>query len=307
MSTPIVIFHVGYIDYLELALTTAKKYNNDVLLIGDESNKMVWNFHLIKDELTSTAYQDFLKVYTQMSSYNAEYDLLIFERFFCLREWMKRNNIHEAWMLDSDVISFSNFTKKCSKFIQNSMAAISIPQHQEKDYRWAAFGHNSYWTLAGITSFTDFCIETYSKKISLLQEKYEWHVKNNVLGGVCEMTLLYLWAKGKTDVFNTAQVYDGMTIDNWITSSENFDLNEYPVTIGGIKHITFKDGIPYSFNKKLGKNVAFLSLHCQGSAKKYMRFFANDSLMDFYQLAPVWELMRPQRVRNKIKKLIKKL
>jgi len=308
MNIPLFIFHVGYIDYLRLALTTAKKYNSDVLLIGDESNKRAWKPHLMKDELNSPVYQDFLKVYTKMSSYNSEYDLLIFECFFCLREWMNQNNIDKAWMLDSDVISFSNFYDKYSRYLHNQdiVASLSIPQHQD-NYRWAAFGHNSYWTLEGITSFTDFCIETYSKNLSLLQEKYEWHIKNNILGGVCEMTLLYLWAKGKTDVFNTAKVYDGMTIDNWITSSENFELNEYSVTIGGIKHITFKDGMPYSFNKKLGKDVALLSLHCQGSAKKYMRFLANDRLKDFYQLAPVWELVRPQRVRNKIKKLIKKV
>lgn len=307
MNIPVIIFHVGYKNYLKLALKTAKKYNNDVLLIGDESNKMAWDFHLMKDELTSPVYQDFLKVYTQMSSYNAEYDLLIFERFFALREWMKSNHTKEAWMLDSDVISFGNCSEKYSKYLQNSIAALSIPQHQEKDYTWAAFGHNSYWTLEGITSFTDFCIETYSTNLSVLQEKYEWHIKNNIPGGVCEMTLLYLWAKERTDVLNTAHVYNGITIDNWITSSGNFDLNEYPVTLGGIKHIRFKEGVPYSFNQKLGKDVAFLSLHFQGSAKKYMNFFANERLKKFYQLAPVWELVRPQKVRDKIKKLAKNI
>jgi len=305
MNIPVLIFHVGYIDYLELALKTAYKYNKNVLLVGDSSNKKVWKYHLMQNQLMSPAYKLFLNRYTKMSSYNADYDILVFQRFFCLREWMERNNIKEAWVLDSDVITFSDFSENYSQYLQGSLAAISIPKNQEKDYRWAAYGHNSYWTIEGITSFTDFCIETYSKKLSVLQEKYKWHIKNHILGGVCEMTLLYLWAKGKTDVFNTAKVYDGMTIDNWITSSENFELNEYPVTIGGIKQITFKDGMPYSFNKKLGKDVAFLALHCQGSAKKYMKFFANERLINFYQLAPVWELMRPQRVRNKIKKIIK--
>jgi hypothetical protein len=303
MSIPIVIFHVGYRDYLYLALTAAKKYNNDVLLIGDQSNQRVWDSHLMKDELTSSVYKDFQNFYTKMSTYKAEYDLWIFERFFCLREWMKNNNINEAWMLDSDVISFGNFSKKYSKYLQNSIAAISIPQRQT-DYRWAAFGHNSYWTIEGITSFTDFCIETYSKNLSVLKEKYAWHVKNNIPGGVCEMTLLYLWAKGKTDVFNTAHVYDGMTVDNCITLSENFDDNEYPVTSGGIKHIKFKEDVPYSFNKKIGKDIAFLSLHCQGLSKKYMYFFAKDRLRNFYQLAPILHLVRPQRVGNKINKLI---
>ncbi|MEQ9358331.1 hypothetical protein [Coleofasciculus chthonoplastes] len=307
MSIPIVIFHVGYRDYLELALTTAKKYNKDVLLIGDESNQSSWDFHLMKDQLMSSLYQDFLKKYTKMSSFDSEYDLLIFERFFCLREWMKNNQINEAWLLDSDVISFNNFAEKYSIYLKNSIAALSIP-YTQKDYRWSASGHTSYWTFEGITSFTDFCLETYSKNSRLLQEKYNWHIKNNIPGGVCEMTLLYLWAKERTDVFNTAQVYDEMTLDHSISISENFSLNEYSVTIGGIKHIKFKEGFPYCFNKKIGKDIAFLSLHCQGSSKKYMYFFANDRLQDFYQLAIIRHLVRlvrPQRVRNKIKKLLK--
>jgi len=299
MDIPIVIFHIGYTDYLKFALNTAKKFNEEVILIGDQSNKKIWNNHYNALDLSSKIYDNFLNLYKSMSSYKQDYEIFIFQRFFCLREWMKQNQVYHAFVLDSDVITFANFSKLLYiPYLQNYEAALSIPKIQEENYRWAAYGHNSYWTYEGIESFTDFCIETYGNNLDLLKKKYEWHLENKALGGICEMTLLYLWSKDKKSVFNTAQVYDGMTIDNHITSSENFEPNEYLVNYWGIKSIKFKNGMPYGFNKILGENVRFLALHCQGSAKKYMEFFANERLRSLYQLAPIWHLT------NKVKKRI---
>ncbi|MEQ9671210.1 hypothetical protein [Coleofasciculus sp. G2-EDA-02] len=309
MSIPIVIFHVGYRDYLELALKAAKKYNNDVVLIGDEANEKIWCDHFNVKDFNIFYEKSFPNIYNHLSDNSVEFEMLCFQRFFVIQEWMKKNEIHKIFMLDSDVLLFSELSKSIySRFLQQQdcIAALSIPKVQEP-YKWAVFCHTSYWTYDGIKSFTDFCISTYKSNLELLQKKYEWHLSNQIVGGICDMTLLYLWSKEQKKIFNLAKVYENTTIDTLITSSANWDVDEYDLNFLGIKHIKFQNGIPYSFNNKLGKDVAFLSIHCQGSAKKYMRFFANDHLRNFYQLAPFWHLVRPQRVRNKVKKMLNKI
>ena len=45
MKLPIIIFHIGNQKYLELTINQVQKYNNEVILIGDEHNKHLCENH----------------------------------------------------------------------------------------------------------------------------------------------------------------------------------------------------------------------------------------------------------------------
>ena len=59
---------------------------------------------------------------------------------------------------------------------------------------------------------------------------------------------------------------------------------------GGFKKFIFKDGVPYGFNKILGKEIRFLCVHCQGKAKRLMKFLPRNGRRRFY--APLYNLDR---------------
>ena len=60
----------------------------------------------------------------------------------------------------------------------------------------------AYFTLQVIISFTDFCIEEYTKgrEYSSFKDKVRIHQEFRLPGGICEMTLLYLWLQHVGDL-----------------------------------------------------------------------------------------------------------
>jgi len=110
----------------------------------------------------------------------------------------------------------------------------------------------------------------YSHHKERLKEKHRYHLANSIKGGVCDMTLLYLWSKGKENVFNTCKANDGEAFDHCIGQSSNYYDNEYKYnSILHVKKVKFLNGVPYCFTEK-GDKVRMLVLHCQGSTKTVM-------------------------------------
>jgi hypothetical protein len=163
----------------------------------------------------------------------------------------------------------------------------------QDNFRWASSCHFSYWTLEGLEDFTSFCIEAYHNKTirEQLETKWKWHNDHNKPGGVSEMTLLYLWSKDNQKVANSSKVINNMTVDHSINTSTNYSENEYQMQLE-IKKIIFRDGIPYGFNKILNKEIRFLGIHCQGTAKILMRFFYYKNLRSFYLAAKIVEIIK---------------
>jgi hypothetical protein len=105
------------------------------------------------------------------------------------------------------------------------------------------------------------------------------------------MTLLYLWSKNNSKVANFSKVTDDITVENCINVSENYLEAEYQMKLG-VKKIIFKKGLPYGFNNNLNKEIRFLCIHCQGTAKILMRFFYYKNLRSFYLVAKIVEIIK---------------
>lgn len=255
---PVVFIHKGDGErYLECVLTQAKKFGNEVILIGDAENekfrsiithRKISNYNKLSNE--------FSKVYVPLSTYG-DYELFCFQRWFILLEWMNAQSIETCLYLDSDVMFYANAEEEVKKFEQFDLTYI----HR-------CVGCSSYWTYEGLRRFCEFTVETYAQKgfdYDRISAHFDVMQKHNMTGGVCDMTFLEYYARYKNPagVGEMMYVYDGSTYDHCIHQQDHhYEMKN------GIKNIRFVDGRPYCRQLSTGKMIRFSSLHFQGGFKK---------------------------------------
>lgn len=272
----LIYFHRGYQEYLALGVHQASLFN-EVILIGDDSNKQLANipnvtFFHYKD--VNEHFDSFLKKYIHLSSNAAEYETLCFLRWIAARNVCNLLDLDNFAFTDSDNLFYSNLGE-IHKKIGSPNLALAIPEHQP-EHRNAATGEVSYWSKDHINSFCDFLINVYSDKDrinKLLMPKWNWHENNSKPGGINDMTLLWFFSRNYKHEITTRVHSNEFTFDHNINTSENFYKSEYEVTEQGIKKIHMIDRMPHCFNLRLNKKILFHSLQFQGAAKAFMHKF----------------------------------
>ncbi len=256
--------------------------SDKVVLIGNEENeklKDIVSYHpmtLLSDPL----YNDFLKVYEHMSTNEYKFELICFERWFLLLDYMKKNSLEILVHLDSDVMLFNDLHEIVESFDKNTLAAYHIPRQTYSEERWIAVPHTSVWTREGLQRFCRFIVDTYKNNKAELQTKWNSHGTDARRGGISDMALLYLfYIRNVKDIVNLAECrkhHNGQMycLDLNINSSENYDQHEYAMASSSflfkIKKLNYQDGVITALNLIQNKNVVFESLHCQGKAKILM-------------------------------------
>ena len=305
MNIPIVFTHFGKSNFLELAIQQAKFTNpkSAIYLLGDDANLYLSD---------SCNHQQFSKysecdailkeVYKHFSTNSYEFEYFCFKRWFVLLDFMKANHLDWICATDSDFMLYDNVSDFLSTILKgNNHAAGYCVQEQDFDsFLWCASGHISFVSKDFLESFCEFVITTYSTNFSLLQRKIECHVQNNINGGICDMTLLYLYyIENKNDVFNLLVPFNGVVFDNKIDYGTNFIVDEYHTKNDGFKAIEMIQGKPYVLSKK-NKSIQFVGLHFQGSAKSRM--------CDFYtgRKSSVFFKLKYNNVKKALKSKIKK-
>ncbi|APB32891.1 hypothetical protein GlitD10_0577 [Gloeomargarita lithophora Alchichica-D10] len=295
---PVVIAHFGnQPEYLQSALALAAQWNQTVVLLGDEHNKNFWPHHASITGLELAKWQEFQKVYVKLSNYDEFYEKAFWQRMFFLEFWMQDQGYQEVFLLDSDVATFANFTQELQLFLLNKYTAGLMVLQNPGNLLWMASPHFSYWTQAGISDFTSFCIHAYSNPeyLDKFQAVYNEMKDLGLGGGICEMTLLYEWSQKDTKVFNFAQVFQGMTFDHGISSASNYLPAEYQMQFG-LKKFIFRDGKPYGYNQMLKQYIRFWGIHCLGGNKWLIKRFLSPQWRHFY----LWETgLRKARYRVK--------
>lgn len=232
---PVVFIHQGNQEYLSIALEQAA-IRNGVVLLGD--NDTLWrNFDHMADLLAVA--KDFDQAYVHMSTNPEPFERFCFHRWFALAEWMRRMRAERAFYCDSDVMLYCDVTE-WAESVGNPDVSLQIPKHQP-EYRWAASGHVSLWTLDALSAFCNYIVAIYQESSELLEAKWHWHQTESKPGGICDMTLLYLWASDTyrlglfhptTKIVNNAKVINGATFDHNINVAENYELDEYEMEAG---------------------------------------------------------------------------
>lgn len=305
---PVVIAHFGNKpNYLKLALRSAANFNKTVVLIGDDANKNFWENHWDTTLVEFAKFLEFQKYYIQMSSYPSKYEMSFWKRMFVLEKWMKEKGYERIFLLDSDVMTFADYSKEvCPLLPQDCIAALMAVERELLYPIWATSCHFSYWTLGALEDFTTFCINAYQNRTirDMLEAKWQWHVDNNKGGGICEMTLLYFWSKDNPRIINFTKVWNSMTADHNFNQPEQYYVNEYKMQFG-LKKFIFKEGIPYGYNKLLNKWIKFLCIHCQGAGKYAMAFLSHRHLRRFYVVTRIFYRIRSKYFRFSCRKFKK--
>lgn len=266
---PVLFIHSGNQEYLTYAIRQAERTNKRVFLLGDESNKNVTQNWVDMNRYITNRWGTFEKVYQHMSTNPYTFELNCFRRFFASYEFAKANGIQSFMMLDSDCLAFADFSKLDFNGVD---VGLSMPQNQE-NYCWTASPHASFWTLQALEDFLQYLFYKYTKDSEDLEVKWEYHQRNKIRGGICDMTLLYLWAVSNRgfNVLNTTKSLQGGVFDHFLSVTEGYEIGEFPVNkFCGIKHLCFKDGRAY-FRKKSGEWIQTYTIHAQGKSKIYIK------------------------------------
>lgn len=273
-NIPVVIFHEGCPSHLPYSVKSAEKYNQRVILLGNEDNRSVAREWFDASKLNLDRYKKFEAVFENLSTYTDFFSLICFKRYFLYYELMNELNMDRIMVCESDLYNCVDYSTIPS--LEKAYAMVSMIEDQD-NYGWSACCHCSYWTKAALDDLLNFCQDAFENNKQKLIEKWEYHKKNGLAGGVCDMTLVYLWAKDRDDVINSALIFDGGTIDQNLTDRVNF-ADEYQYDdfykIKKYKFVKDKNGnqAPYLV-KKDGQLVKVFSIHCSGRGKAAIKEF----------------------------------
>lgn len=271
MDLPILVFHRGKQKYVKSVLEQAEKYHSKVILIGNDENKNFSANWINYKELDHMLLDRFKDVYIHMSSNPYQIEMFCLESWFYYYECAKKMGLQEFITMDSDVLLYRTIRK--SDF-GTADVALGWAKKQEP-YIWAYNPYFAYWKISELENYLLFCIETYSENnenTAKLREKWQYHKNSGKAGGVCDMTLMYLWAHKKDNIINIVEKeWDGGVFDLAIKSKTNFDENFVYDKINQMKKIKFDDNhMPYFIEESTGTKYSAVSIHCISDTKIYI-------------------------------------
>lgn len=294
---PVVYIHLGNLPaYLKLSVQQARKYNQRVVLISD--TKPNFDCEWVDVASVSEDVQRFSSVYAHMSTNSKKFELICIKRWIILRNYMTKHNVNVAYYTDSDVMIYDSLSDIYNTHYSNYEVCYTMPADQE-NFRWTASACCSFWTIKSIKAFVDFIFYCYDVTgIKKLEEKWNYHMKNGIPGGVCDMTLLYLF-HDKLNFCSLSSVSGNITFDQNFIDGENYYRNEYATEYAvdfdlNIKKLSWENNQPYANNLKLNKKIRFVVL--TEYAKLLTNVKQNESKPN-----PIISLVK--RVVNKLKRL----
>lgn len=257
MSIPVIFIHQGDNDYLKYSLRQAKNINDTVILIGDHDNNQYEFIQHQKISDYSTTAIRFASVYIHRSPNGHDYELFCFQRWFILRDFLKRNKIDKCYYQDSDV-----------------MLCCDVTQNHFHSYKLALFhgsGHSIF--IHDFNKLEEFCsfIENYYKDPSLFNHLIAYHQEKGY-PGISDMVLLRIYFEqlGPSIVKDISHITNDSVFDGNINHANGFE------TVNGRKKV-YRIGKEYYFKHlDADKFIKINALHMQGDAKQYMKFFVQD-------------------------------
>lgn len=295
-KTPVVFFHIGNQKYLKTAIDMAEK-NNNVVLIGDKSNRNYCKNWTDYENYQSIEYRKFANSYQHMSSNSKEFELSCFQRYFFLYEFMKTEKLEFSVMADSDLLIFCDLNEYFEKY--RCPCALSI------SHNGVVSAHCSYWTVESLADFIGYLEKMYTDDIEKLKAMYARMRAKKELGGICDMTALKLWSKTWTNILNLGVMRDDMVFDHCLQTDSDFESNKFCFSrILRMKKIYYINNMP-CFQMIGGGMVHAATIHCQGSCKAIMPYATKK--INFWLILVVRYVELAKRVRARIKRRIELL
>src|SRR5437870_5654360 len=123
-SIPIVFFHKGDAWYLWYTLRQARLTNPEapIYLLGDVHCRRYDRFAEFVDlRPYDAAAREFAGLYVHLSTNHADFELVCFQRWFVLREFMREKGLDRCVYLDSDVMAYTDLAGEFGRFAEKDL------------------------------------------------------------------------------------------------------------------------------------------------------------------------------------------
>jgi len=280
------------IPYLDETILRAKASGNYVILLGEGSSRADIQYPM---ENYLDAALRFDEAYVHMATYNEKYARLTFRRHFVIREFMRCENIERLFLCENDVLLFCNINDVLGDY---KLSAFSTAE-QQNPYDWCSSAHCSLWKKDDYYNFTEFAIDSYKTKLTLLEEKWRYQQENNLPGGISDMAFLYLFAQ-ENKIASLLKISENSVFDDNISTSTNSKFDEFAMDYPRVKKIRLiADNLCFFANPD-NKPIKIQALHLSGDAKHLVPLFNKQFFLRYSFIRNI--LVSIVKVENKIKR-----
>jgi hypothetical protein len=304
MAIPIVFIHLGESYYLKYSINQAKHTNPDsqLFIITDIKQNLPEFVKQLDIKKYFSDAEQFQKGYIHISINSYKHELFCFQRWFVLNEMCKEQKLKEVLMIDSDILLYVDVNKIFKRDFEYKFTVTKkisphvtyFPDTNNLD-EYCGFLKNLYSS------------EIYKKK---MEEKYGYHLANNVAGGVCYMTAVgYYGEFEKQKLLELSEIFEGARFDDNINESEGYEFDTHLK----IKKIIFEDEKPVCINLETKQKIHFNVLHFQGPGKKYLPYFysysdlKSERLKDLEMIKKMEQQEKRAAIIHNIKQRVKKI
>lgn len=285
-NIPVIFTHYGDWSVVDVAIQQAQRRNSRVILLGDRPRETcITEYYRAQEYTTNDEYVSrFTVAYQHMhTNPNEKHRLYCYLRWFYILSFMEKHSIQRVFVADSDLMLYADVAQIANAWGDYEILLV-VPLNQV-EYRWSVSAHASYWSYRGLRLFCDFMLQAYTEDTILqqLQEKWQHHQDTKTPGGICIMTMLYLFKLQYPELVGNLLCpveTPWHAFDLSINTSENMLLNEYETHVvpeavhGQFKQITWIDQQPYGNNLRLQCPVRFDGIHFQGGVKDAMQDYS---------------------------------
>ncbi len=265
---PIIIVNKGKPYYLQYVINQARLFNpdNDIILLGDKENSILSGVkHAYISDYFDNA-KDFEKVYKHMSTNSYGFELFCFQRWFCVLEYVLKNNIDSFLCMDSDFLLYDS-VDEIYKYIDSYDFTICRK----------ITPNCSFFKTTSLQVFCRFIRDLYlnQKYLAELKKLYTGLMKEGRKGGICDMTAFGLYQKYiSKNVFDLSIPFRGIAVDDCLLYSNGYEMSSSSDLMGHYsKRIYWINNLPYGRFLETGEYIRFLGIHLQGGAKRRLLDF----------------------------------
>ncbi|MFA5125392.1 MAG: hypothetical protein WC462_00110 [archaeon] len=268
---PIAFVQKGNSFYLEYAISCAKKFNPEskIYVLAEETEQK-FNGSVQRDsKIYSDSRNNFKKLYVHRSNSVFEIERFCLERWFILKDFMKKTNLNKVFVMDGDVLLFENISSNAWQYAGFDLTLSS-----------GNCAHATY--IMSLNVLEEYC--------KLVMEYYEKVKKDPSFGKDDSVTDMFFWGKlkdnAKFKVGESTDLVDYSAFDAGLTFKQNNIL-----MTGGMKKIVFQDGLPFGL-LEVGA-IRLKCLHCQGNGKFFMKYYSTQKFPLFWrQRVEIMKFMR---------------
>ena len=249
-GTPLVLLHRGPADFIAYALKSLRLCHpgRRIILIGDDYHRYDASLNIEYRQWSryNAGAKHLAQIYRHQSENKYAFELLCLERWLILEEFCRHEAIDRLIHLDTDILSFGDFSE-VEAVLEDCVSATCGPSP-----------HVAVMSRRDITSMAKLIGEFYAGSFKFPE--------GTNLSNISDMNFI-AYLSPRLGWRNLHDLPIGVKVDHHLRSSNGYRM------VDGLKYFEFVDGSPFAICEESGDQHRFLCVHFQGSSKQHMASF----------------------------------